>query len=213
MTDRISLLNRALLRIGANPLQSEADPGAPAHLAVHDSVLERILAYPFTFAKVTRQLTRKATAPSPAHWTYAFDLPAGDRVGPPQAVYPSADVRRATTDYDIVGAELLGHFTQCWITYSRLVGWERWPGDVREAFVTALMAELALSVREDRALHDRLYAKAFGTPQQMGMGGLFGQAIERDSQATPSDVVGNGESPLVDVRGGGHPLDFTWGVS
>lgn len=205
--DRITLLNRALLRSGANPLVSEQDPGAPIHLAVFDSVIERLFAYPFSFAKTTRRLNRRAAAPVPAHWPYAYALLTPDRIGPPLAVYPSSDLRRATTDYDIVGDDLLGGFEQCWITHARLVGWERWPGDVRETFTVGLMAEFALSIREDRALHDRLYTKAWGTPQQMGQGGLFGQAIERDSQATPSDVVGNGDSPLIDVRWGGHPLD------
>lgn len=208
--DRITLTNRALLRIGANPLIDETDPGAPVHLAVHDSVLERIFSYPFSFAKTTRRLVRKATAPSPEHWAYAYQLPAGDRVGPPLAVYADAEHRRANTDYDIIGDELLTNAEQVWIVFARAVGWERWPGDVRETFVVALMAELALSIREDRALHDRLYQKAFGSPNQMGQGGLFGQAIERDAQATPSDIVGNGDSPLLDVRSGGHPLDVNW---
>lgn len=207
MTDRITMLNRALLRIGANPLVTEQDPGAPQHLAVYDSVIERVFAYPFTFCKTTRQLPRRSAAPSPRHWAYAYVLPAGDRLGPPQAVYPDAELRRATTDYDIIGEDLLANAEKVFIVFSRLVGWERWPGDVREAVTVALMAELALSVREDRALHDRLYQKAFGSPNQMGQGGLFGQAIERDAQATPSDIVGNGDSPLLDARYGGHPLD------
>lgn len=199
MTDRITMLNRALLRIGAEPLVTEADPGAPAHLAVYDSVIERLGALPFSYLKVTRRLVRLAAPPGQL-WTYAFQLPS-DRLGPPRAVYASADTtRRSMTAYDLVGDQLLTDYPEIWVTLTVSGGWQRWPGDFRECFITALMAELALSVREDRPLHDRLYAKAFGTPQQGGIGGLCGQALDADSQAIPSTVVGGGVNPLIDVR-------------
>jgi hypothetical protein len=55
-------------------------------------------------------------------------------------------------------------------------------------------------VREDRPLHDRLYQKAFGTPQQMGQGGLYGMAMESDAQGVPSTPIAGGVNPLIDVR-------------
>ena len=192
------MLNRALLRIGANPLTTEADPGAPVHLAVYDSVLENFAAHPWTFCKHTVRLARRSAAPAQL-WAYAFQLPS-DRIGPPRSVYASADSRQPTTAYDLVGDQLLTDQAEIWVTYVRTVAPVRWPGDFREAFTTALMAELALSVREDRALHDRLYQKAFGTPQQGGLGGLFGKALDTDNMAVPSTVVGGGYNPLVDVR-------------
>lgn len=197
MTDRIVMLNRALLRIGAEPLVTELDPGAPAHLAIYDSVLERFAAKPWSFLKTTRRLPRLAATPEHG-WAYAFQLP-GDRMAPPRAVYPSTE-RKATVEFDIIGDQLLADWPEIWITYLRTGGYELWPGDFREAFVTALMAELALSIREDRTLHDRLYAKAFGTPQQMGQGGLFGAALDTDSQGLPAEEMGGGENPLIDVR-------------
>ena len=78
--------------------------------------------------------------------------------------------------------------------------WERWPGDFRELFTVALMAELALSIREDRPLRNELYRQAWGTPQEGGRGGLFGAALDNDSQAIPSTIVGGGYNPLIDVR-------------
>lgn len=199
MTTRIEMLNRALLRIGAVPLVSEADPGAPVHLAVYDSVMERLGAQPWSFFKRTVKLVRLSAAPV-TNWTYAFQLPS-DRMAPLRAIYPTSDTaRKPSTDFDIEGDQLLCDLPEVWATYLALVSWERWPGDFRELFVTALMAELALSVREDRPLHDRLYAKAFGTPQQGGMGGLMGQALDNDSQGMPATIVGGGHNPLIDVR-------------
>lgn len=199
MTDRITMLNRALMRIGAVPLVTELDPGAPVHLAVYDSLLERFAAHPWSFMKQTRRLLRLSAAPVPAHFAYAYQLPA-ELIGAPRAVYADETQRRPTTDYDIQSGVLLANATQVWLAFMAVSGPERWPGDFREAFTTALMAELALSIREDRALHDRLYQKAFGTPQQMGQGGLFGAAAESDAQGTPATIVGGGYNPLVDVR-------------
>jgi hypothetical protein len=198
VSDRITMLNRALLRIGAEPLVSEADPGAPVHLAIYDGVLELLAAQPWSFFKMTRKLARLSTAPVHG-WAYAYALPP-DRTGPPRGVYFAADNRQPTQAYDLIGDELHTDLEAVWITYLRTVSYERWPGDFRELFVTALMAELALSVREDRTLHDRLYQKAFGTPAQMGVGGLMAAALDMDSQGIPSETVGGGINPLIDVR-------------
>lgn len=197
MTDRITVLNECLMRIGAEPLVTEADPGAPAHLAVYDAVLRHAASKPFSFFKVTRRLARLSATPD--LWPYAFALPS-DRLGPPRAVFPTSGSRQPTTDYDLIGDQLLTTHPEVWATLLVVSNVARWPGDFREYFNTHLMAELALSVREDRALHDRLYQKAFGTPSERGMGGLFGAALDMDSQGIPSTPAGGGVNPLVDVR-------------
>jgi hypothetical protein len=197
--DRIEMLNRALMRIGSAPLISEADPGAPAHLAIYESLLDRFAAHPWSFMKTTVQLVRLADPPSPAHWAYAYQLPA-DLIGAVRAIFADRFIRQPITEYDIQSGLLLTNATQIWCVHMRRVGPECWPGDVREAFVQGVMAELALSIREDRSLHDRLYQKAFGSPQQMGQGGLYGAAMEADAQGTPATIAGGGYNPLIDVR-------------
>jgi hypothetical protein len=232
MTDRIEMLNRALLRIGANPLIDELDPSAAQHLAVYDSVLERMGSHPFSFFRTTIQLakvdpalagldpTLPPTMPPAAFggryasqpgWPAfggsmyrfshrnAYQLPT-DRIAAPRALYGDNDMRQPFTDYDIEGDFLLTDREQVWCAYQRRTNPARWPGDFRECFTIAVMAELALSVREDRPLHDRLFAKAFGTPGQGGIGGLFATAMENDSQAQPSTIAGGGVNPLIDVR-------------
>lgn len=200
MTDRIEMLNRALLRIGALPIASEQDANARQHLAIYDSVLERLAAAPFTFFKQVRRLVRRTAAPVPAHYQYAFQLPH-DRSGAVRSVYADADARRVVMDYDIEGDLLLASYEAIWVTGHFAIGPERWPGDFRELFTLAVMAELALSVREDRALHDRLYQKAFGSPGQGSVGGLYEMCLYNDNQAVPSTVVGGLYNPLIDVRG------------
>lgn len=194
------MINRCLMRIGAQPLQSESAPGAPQRLEVYEAVVERLGAHPWTFMKTTRRLARLTDAPSPKFYKYAFQLPS-DMPGAPRAVYDSETMRTPTTAYDIEGeSRLLANAEAIWISYSTLANPARWPGDFRELFATALMAEYALAIREDRPLHDRLYLKAFGTPSQDGKGGMFATALELDSQSVPSTVVGGGFNPLIDVR-------------
>ncbi len=202
--DRIGMINGALLRIGALPVIGEQDPAARQHVEIYDAVLADLASKPFDFFRITKRLVRATAAPSPAHYQYQFILPS-DRIGPVRAVYADATKRQPVTDYDIETmadgtAVLLTDHPEIWATILRATDPLRWPGDFAEAFMTTLMAELALSVREDRALHDRLWTKARGTPQEGGMGGLMRTALENNNQELPSTVVGGGVNPLVDVR-------------
>ena len=196
---RVKIINAALARIGARPIETDDDPFALPHVEIYESVIGRVFSYPWSFAKTTRRLIARADRPDPPHWEVWYDLPP-DRSGPPRAVYADPEFRRPVTDFDLADSRLLTHEPSVWLAFNRLTSWERWPGDVRELVVTAMMAEMALSIREDRPLHDRIYQKAFGTPQQGGMGGLLASALENDSQATPSTTVGGGENPLIDCR-------------
>lgn len=197
--DRLVLINRALLRIGSTALQGEDDPGAEVKLAVYDGVRDSVLGgYPFSFCKAKRKLTRLVASPV-AQWTYAYQLPS-DRVGSVRAIYPASDSRKPTTAYDIIGADLVSDLEALWAEYVTGETLARWPGDFTEFFTKALMAEFALSVREDRALHDRLYQECFGTPTQMAQGGLYGRAMENDAQQLPEREVAGGDNPLIDAR-------------
>lgn len=197
--NRIVLINRALVRIGAVPLATEFDAAAQAPLAIYASVVEHLSSLPFSFLKSKRRLFRKTAPPDPPQWKHAFQLPP-DRLGPPRAVYADKDARKPTTAYDLQGDELLADDPEIWAIVSADTDPNRWPGDFRELVMTALMAEMALSIREDRGLYDRLDAKAFGTPGQGRRGGMVAACLETDSQAIPSTMVGAQDNPLIDAR-------------
>lgn len=198
MTTRIEMLNRALLRIGADPI-SEADATAAVHLAVFDSVADYLSGvHPWSFLRQTRRLPRLATAPA-QHYAYGFQLPP-ERSGAIRAVYPSSDTRQPTTDYHIEGDTLLSDLPEIWVTFLALRQPVYWPGDFREGFTLLLMSELSFSIREDQSGRDRLRRDALGTPQEQPHGGVVGSAISNDSMAEPSTVVGGEVNPLIDVR-------------
>lgn len=192
------MINRALLRIGAEPLFSEADPGAEVHLAIYAGVLENVAAHPWSFMKITRRLVRLAAAPAQG-FKYAYQMPA-DRVAGPRGLFETQDCRRRTTDFEIEGDAVLTDLEQLYGEFVIPGNTARWPGDFTELLTTAMMAELALSVREDRTLHAQLYQKAFGTPSEGGFGGLLGKALTSDNQSEPSIAIGDGSNPLIDVR-------------
>lgn len=199
---RIEHINRALVRIGSNPLQTDETRQALQHVEIYQGVVERLAASPFSFLKATQRLVQLPAAADP-RFAYAYRLPPG-MLGAPRAVYaqlPSFNGgARPITSYDISGEVLLSDCDQIWIVFTTLANPDRWPGDFRELVTLAMMAEMALSVREDRPMHDRLYQKAFGSPGQNGMGGLFAATLDADNQALPSDPVGNEDSPLLDAR-------------
>lgn len=198
MSADLEVVNRALMRIGANPLNSEHDANAPQHLVIHDGVLRRIFASPFSCAKVKRRLVQLPT-PDPPHYKYAYALPT-DRLSMPRAVYRDPELKSPCTDFDVLEGQLLIDEPQVWMSYMRMPPWERMGGDLQELIITAEMAEFALSIREDRPLHDRLYQKAFGTPSEKGFGGMMGACLENDAQGQVSTIIDGGNNPLIDVR-------------
>lgn len=201
MTTRVEMLNRALLRLGADPIVSDADPAAAVHLAVYDSVAEQLAAKPWTFLKQTRRLARLIAAPV-ANWPYAYQLPA-DRDGPPRALYADQTMKRAYLNFDIQGDTVRTDAEQLWCQWTSVANPARWPGDFREGFTLLLMSELALSIREDRVLRDKLRVDAVGTPGEGGWGGMIGQALHNDNAAEPDVAIGGGLNPLIDGRWGG----------
>src|SRR5690606_17673745 len=64
MTTRILLIDRALVRIGADPLGSESAPGAETHIATYQDVIEDLLTrHPWHFNTQVRQLNRLQAQP------------------------------------------------------------------------------------------------------------------------------------------------------
>jgi hypothetical protein len=64
----------------------------------------------------------------------------------------------------------------------------------------AIEAELSISFREDKGLHDRKKQMLFGTPSQGMDGGLFGEAKNLDGQATSSEILEAEDGDLISVR-------------
>lgn len=200
MTTRIILIDRALVRIGADPLGSESAPGAETHIAVYQDVTEDLLTrHTWHFNTQTRQLNRLAAAPD-QHWAYAYELPT-EMLGSPRAVYDRAETRAPFTRYELFEErQLRTNAEAIWLKFQKATPPVYWPGYFRSLVVLNLMAEFALSVREDRVLRNDLLEECFGPPQMQGHGGKLAEARALSDMASPSPVLAEGENPLISAR-------------
>lgn len=205
MTLRIDIIDRALIRVGALPLQTETARGASLRIAEYDGIVADLLSHPWSFGQRKRALTRLSGAPE-LHWAYRYALPT-DMIGPPRAVFDSSDARVPFTDYELVAsadatrpAELHTSAETVWLQYACNVAPQFWPAYFAEMAVLAVAAEFALSVREDVQLRDRLRREVHGDAQMPGAGGKLAEAKLKDAQGKPSARIGVSGNPLIDVR-------------
>lgn len=196
---RIDLIDAALMRIGAEPLQSEAAAGADTHIAIFESITGFCLsANPWSWNTVTRRLVQLSEPPV-RYWQYQFKKPS-DMLGPPRSVFDCADTRTPFTRYELNDGTLQTDAPQIWLRHDKRSAAGDWPGYFTELIQRALMAEFALSVREDRVMRAALHEEAFGTPRENSRGGLMGVAMDLDVQGKPSPVVALGNNPLFNAR-------------
>jgi hypothetical protein len=199
MTTRADIINRALIEIGATPMQSEAVPPGDAYVLQYETHIGLLVScYPWTFQTELRQLARLA-APAEAQWAFMYELPP-DMKGAPRAVYPTKDSRRPTQDYELRNGRLYADHPQVWLRYTVPANPVRWPAYFLSLAVLAMKAQFALSVREDSSLWRTLTEQLYGPAQMMGEGGMLGQAKSIDAGGKPSDVLQIASNPLVAVR-------------
>lgn len=210
--DRVTIINRALARIGCRQIQSETEPG-PAGIeviATFDAVLEDILSkYPWHFTKRFAALSKLTETP-PLGWLSAFLLP------PERLALPRAHFDSATSDLPLLRFQISENkvFANCDVLYAEFQvkpDPAQWPGYFRELVTLACAAEYALEIREDPGLRNTLRRDAYGPPEYQGEGGQFKVAADLDAQAMPSPQPAGGRNPLTDSRAGYDPEDARYG--
>ncbi len=204
MTLRIDICNKALSRIGLEPIQSEGADGADSIVNIYDGVTDNLISlYGWHFCDELLRLPRLSLPADEQRqeiqFKYAFKLPP-NRVGPPTSVYDSKKCDKPLKCFALRGADLWADSAEIWIDYVRLPDPLNWPGYFTELVLTAMMSEIALSVREDKSLSQMHYQKAFGTPRDGGMGGLFATARSREASSKPSRSFGQSGGMLLRAR-------------
>lgn len=199
--DKPTLVNRALAEIGQPPKYST--DGETAFGQVVELVWPRVIdkcfgLHDWSFCRRTLKLARHAAKPANG-WTYGFDLP-GDRIGPPLKVLRSADERDVLRHYDIEAGALYAHEKDLWARCKVALSPEAWDAGFRDAFVTALAAELAVPMTQDIELRNDLRREAFGTPSEGMAGGKFGRIIAQDLAGQPVGSPLLRDDPLTSAR-------------
>lgn len=206
--DRVTIINRALARIGCLSIQSEASPGPAGKevLATYDAVLEDILSkYPWHFTKRFAALSRETATP-PLGWTAQYILPP-DRLALPRAYFDSATNDRPLLRFQLSGSRVFVQSEVLFAEYQAKIAPAEWPGYFRELMTLCCAAEYALEIREDPQLRQQLRRDAYGPPEYQGEGGQFKIAADLDAQAMPSQQPAAGANPLTDMRSGYDPDD------
>lgn len=200
---RIDIIDRARLRIGSEPLQSEGAAGADAAIRLYDDVVSLLTGLrPWSFARRTFALARLDPLPAPAFWRHRYQLPP-ERRGPPLAVFASRAGEGGAEpflDWELEGDTVVTDAEEVWARCLVRPEPAVWPPLFREVVIVALASEMAIVVRQDLDLRAELRRLAYGDDRVPGDLGLLQKAATADAQAQPSTVLQIDGGPLVAVR-------------
>jgi hypothetical protein len=154
----IALCARALLKIGAETIQSFDDGTLEAEVArnLYPSTRDALLsAHPWGFATAQASLPRLAASPV-ADYAHAFQLPADFL----RALSAGSGARGRGLDYRIVGRRLLADSEQAVLTYVFRPDESAFPPFFDQALIARLAAEFCLPVTETTTRSEALAAAA-----------------------------------------------------
>lgn len=203
----LTIINRALARIGAAPIfdLEDDDDLTRQVLAVHDDLVEAIFGlWSWKWAMRVRKLEK--TAEVPALWTSAFAFPA-EAVSGPKAVFDSADRRaRPLRDFAVEGRVVYADRDELWGRFILRIDPNEWPPVFRLAYTVWLASAFAVPVTHDEKLKGTLEIEAVGTPSEGGRGGLVGRAIAMDAADSGAEAAISTDDTLTDA----HMGDFSF---
>lgn len=207
IVDKLTILNRALARIGAAPLTDlDADDDQLRQcLAIWEDLVDAALVL-WSWSWSMRPAVLERRAETPLFWKSAFGFPA-TALGPPVAVYASAD-QRATPlrDFAVEGRTVLTDTDVAWARFPTRIDPADWPAAFRLGFTVWLASALAVPVAQDTKLKAQLETEALGTPSEGGRGGLIGRAIAMDAGGSGGPAPLGASDALTDA----HMGDFSY---
>ena len=187
----VALATRALLRIGAAPINSFEDNTAEAEIAgalfapTRDGLLS---SYPWSFATAQKPLAPLAEQPA-ADFQFAYQLP-GDFL---RAVSVGQGRRGRGVEFRIGGDKLLSNASQITLSYIYRPPEGGMPPFFEQVLIAALSAEFCLPLTESSTRAKLLFDQAED---------LFDKAKTTDAQQdTPNRLE---DFSLINARGGGR---------
>lgn len=198
----ISICSRALMNLGAAPINSFDTPGDVAKflkLAYPEIKATIIGLYQWELFKTMKEMTRAAGTPD--GFTYAFIAP-GEMMGPPIAAYWSNQPWiRATSGFEVRGNRILSNYERIWLEYTADRPEGEWPAWFADLVTAAVASELAFMVTDQQNVKDYWEQKTYGSPSENRIGGLMGQAMAIDAQGSGNNP-GIADNAFVDARFG-----------
>ena len=197
----VDICSQALEQLGQNPIGSfqQNTSAATAGRAYPTAIRELLGCYPWKFCKTIAQLDRTNEEPA-AQWRFEYQLP-GDMLDPSlYAIYRDrAQGSPAFKEYAVKDQRRIwSNEQELWIEYGRQPGEAEFPPHFYSLAISVMTAKLAKPITEDDAIADYWSAKAYGTPQDNGMGGHMAKARLVDAQQSPPATVF--EYSLIEAR-------------
>lgn len=198
----ISICARALMNLGAAPINSFDTPGDTAKFlkAAYPEIRDTIIgSYQWETFKTVKELTR--VSGTPVGFKYAFVSP-GDMMSVPIAAFWSDQPWiRAMSGFEVRGNRILSNYERMWLAYTALRPEAEWPAWFAELMTAAVCAEIAFMVTDQQNVKDYWEAKTYGTPSENRIGGLMGQAMTLDAQGSGNNP-GIADTAFTDARFG-----------
>lgn len=197
----ISLCAQALVRLGAQPIQSFEENTDRARICsvAYPGLRDAIIAgYPWRCMMTKKELTRSATVPA-GQFAYQFLIP-GEALTAPSATFSNQDRKLADHEFKQFGRHLMADFPRVWADYVTVKPESEWPAWFFDLVMSCLCAEIAFAITDQQSTADTWRAVAYGTPGDDGIGGKLAQARLVDSQG--SGNVGIYSETFIDARMG-----------
>ena len=201
--DTLTVINRALARIGASPLTDTDtdDPQTRQAMAIHEDLVDAIFGlYDWRWAR--RTVALEAIDGDPFGYSSRFRFPA-EALGPPRALFTGPHTRAVPLrDFRVEGRTVAADADALWGTFVCRIDPADWPSAFRLAYTVWLAASLAVPITHDAGLKQVLEQEALGTPSEGGRGGLLGRAIGVDAAGSGGVAPLNAADPLASARFG-----------
>lgn len=207
---KVDVASQALARLGEPAISSfeeDTQTAEKVNQLYEQTVLSALSLYDWDFATVRASLVEDGAATPVNQWTRAFLLPTlrTERVGEPLAVYNSADLNAPQFfGYELQERWLLTDATTIVVKYIQRAAEQYWPGYFQAFVVEALAAVLALPITENASKETLHRQTAYGSPSEMGRGGLLRAATEADSRGDPTRSLLDDHDPIWAARFGGY---------
>lgn len=153
--------------------------------------------YPFSFG--VRPFLLAEVEAAPVGFAHAYQMPA-ERLGPPVRLTDRIDDADAAAPFHTIsGSEIWCDAAPLWAFFKVVPDPSSWSATFRQTAITAIAAELALSLASDRNTYAVLREAAYGPPSALFRGGYMASAIAEDARATPPRKLPSA-NPLIAAR-------------
>jgi len=201
MTTDISICSAALQLLGDDSISSfTGSDRAKRCGAIYPILKLGVLGqFDWKFTLKKAQLTQNTTAPV-TQWTYSYALPPDrldDRV---IAAFADSTVGAPkVTNFEVNTGVVLTDNATMYVDYQGDPASENvWPTYFVWFMVKAMEVSLTFPITDQAAQQSTLYMQVYGTPQENGVGGLYGITRGRNAGADPPPVFD--DFTLIDAR-------------